>query len=88
MYFMHKIFENRYIDALAKTILFFAGVHLVILMFHALSSFTFDPLNVFAILDLELFVPGISTGSLSFALSIILLSLVYGVILRFWTRRK
>lgn len=70
---MNRLFSNRYVDALVKTIFFFGITHLLILTFIAFRE-NVHVLNAFNILNLDAFLPGLGRGSANFVLS-------YGMVL-------
>jgi hypothetical protein len=82
---MGNLFPNRSVDALAKTVLSFASFHLLLLTFEAASGKP-DALNVFAILGLDSWAPGLGKGPLNFVLSYALVLGLYALVFRFFTR--
>jgi len=70
---MNKLFSNRYVDALVKTIFIFGITHLLILAFIAFRE-NVHVLNAFNILNLDTFLPDLGQGSANFVLS-------YGMVL-------
>ena len=73
---MRILFSNRYADALAKTILFFGFVHLIVLAFLACRE-SIDVLNAFSILNLDLVIPGLGDGVVNFVISWCVVLAVY-----------
>lgn len=73
--------KKRLIEALQKTILIGAGFHLILLVIYALNSKDYRALNIFNILDIDLFYPGVAEGLTNFWLSMIFISVFYLVIL-------
>jgi len=65
---MKLIFFNRYTNALAKTILFFGTIHLMVLASLAIRG-NMDALNAFHILSLDSVIPGLGSGMFNFVLS-------------------
>jgi hypothetical protein len=84
---MGSLSPNQYVDALAKTVLSFASFHLLLLAFQAASGKP-DALNVFAILGLDSWAPGLGKGPLNFALSYVLVLGIYALVFRFFTRGR
>lgn len=68
---------KRSLNALKNTMVLFAGAHLVILAYLALATQNFTYVNLFAILDLQEFVPGIELGVISGIFSAAVGLLVY-----------
>jgi hypothetical protein len=81
---MGTLFSNRYADALAKTMLSFAAIHVLFLAFEAIRG-NMDRLNVFTILDLDLLVPALGKGALNFAFSYVLALAIYALVYRYLT---
>ena len=54
-----KIHHNKYIDALLKTMLFSASIHMIILIVQAIRTGDIMIINYFNILDLEIYYPHI-----------------------------
>lgn len=71
------MFKNKYIDAITKTMLFSAAVHMLILFYKTLQTGSIDILNLFNILDLELFFPGIDRGQTNFIWSSVFFLIIY-----------
>ncbi|MDO8573355.1 MAG: hypothetical protein Q7R77_01255 [Candidatus Daviesbacteria bacterium] len=71
--------NNRFVRTLKLTIVTFASVHLLLLFAYYLISGQIENLNLFNILDLNLFFPKIGTGLGSFILSFLLVILVYSL---------
>ena len=69
--------KSKYLDALKKTILLYAILHLIILLGYAIYSNNFKLLNLFNILDLELFFPNILNGFVSDIFSLVVLIIIY-----------
>jgi hypothetical protein len=84
---MTSLFSNRYVDALAKTIFLFATTHLLILAFIAFRE-SIHVLNVFAILNLDAFLPWLGQGIISFILSYGVFLGVYGLVFFFLTTQS
>ena len=84
---MNKLFSNRFVEALAKTILFFGSVHLMILSLAAILRGDLSALNAFNILSLDLFLPGLAQGIENFILSYCIVAGVYILAYRFMTKR-
>lgn len=69
--------NSRFVHTLKLTIVAFASVHLLLLFAYSLISGKIEDLNLFNILDLNLFFPKIGTGLASFILSFLLVVSVY-----------
>ncbi len=69
--------NKRHINALKNTMVLFASAHLLILGYLALAANNFTYINLFAILDLQEFVPGIELGVISGIISAVIGLLVY-----------
>ena len=81
---MRSLFSNRYLDAFAKSIVVFGILHIIILIILAIRD-GLHTLNIFAILGLHLFIPGLGEGLASFILSYCLALGVYGFVFLFMT---
>mgnify|MGYP001447738129 CR=1 FL=1 len=57
--------NKRLVNALFRTMIFFAGTHLLILTYLAITTGNLTYVNLFAILDLQEFFPGIEVGIVS-----------------------
>ena len=84
---MSPLFSNRFADALAKTMLFFAGAHLLILAYVGIRK-DIDALNAFNIISLNSFLPSLGQGAINFTLSYFLVAAVYLLIYLYLTRGK
>ncbi len=73
--------SNKYFEALKKTILFSAVVHLIILLGNAIFTNNLKMLNLFNVLDLELLFPNILNGNFSDISSLAVLIIIYIVFL-------
>jgi len=69
--------RKRHLNALKNTMVLFAAAHLIILGYLALAANNFTYVNLFAILDLQEFIPGIEIGVISGIFSAIVGLLVY-----------
>lgn len=69
--------DNIYLASLAKTILLGASIHLSLLFIYSVMNGDLTPLNIFNILDIDLFFPNIAVGSILFIISYICLSIVF-----------
>lgn len=76
---MSSLFSNRFVDAAAKTLLCFGIMHLIILVFIA-GLEKVDVLNAFAILNLDLLIPALGDGAVSFVLSYCVVLVVYALV--------
>lgn len=61
--------NKKLLNALKKTILLFATLHIIILIYLTLITGNLTFINVFSILDLQEFYPGIENGTISMAVS-------------------
>lgn len=85
---MSSLFSNRFVDAAAKTLLCFGIMHLIILVFIA-GLEKVDVLNAFAILNLNLLIPALGDGAVSFVVSYCVVLVVYALVfLRLTTPRE
>lgn len=82
---MGKLTKNNSIDAVLKTMLFSAIVHVAILYPHSVIHQQQSPINIFNILDLDLIFPGIELGTASFVLSYVF---IFGVFAVFYKMNK
>lgn len=82
------MFKNKYIDAIAKTMLFSAAVHMTILFYKTILTGDMNILNLFNILDLELFFPGIEKGEMNFLFSGVLFFVIYFSMFVFFPPKK
>ena len=69
-------FSNRYLDAFAKSIFLFGVIHIIILIILAFRDGQ-HVLNIFTILGLQSFMPGLGVGFASFILSYCVAAAVY-----------
>lgn len=69
--------EKRFFRALFKTMLFFAFLHLILLTVLTIVNGQLSYVNVFQIVGLQYFFPGIEKGLVSFVLSLIVIGIVY-----------
>ena len=65
---MGPIFRNRYLDALAKTLVIFGTLHWVILL-GVCARGNVEALNAFNIVQLTAILPGVGHGLVNFVLS-------------------
>lgn len=63
--------------AVLRTILFFAFIHILILVYLAFTTNNFTFINIFSILDLQEFYPGIEIGTKSALISVIIVSAIF-----------
>ena len=82
---MRTLFSNRYADAGAKTLLIFGIVHLAILVLLVGRSSLYI-LNAFTILNLDLVMPDLGDGPVSFVASYGVVLIVYGLVFRWLTK--
>ena len=81
---MRSLFPNRFMDALAKTILIFGSIHILILAFAGIRESVYV-LNVFRILNLDWVVPALGVGVLNLVLSYAFVLVGYGIAYRWMT---
>ena len=74
---MKPLVNNRYIDALIKTLLCYVLIHTVIMTAKVITSGKPDALNGFYILGFTLFFPGIEKGMTNFLLSYMVMGIIY-----------
>jgi len=77
--------HKRFINALFKTMLFFATFHMILLTILFVLSFKLSYLNIFSVTGLSLIFPGIENGLVSFIISGIIVSVAYSV---FYAKQK
>lgn len=82
---MKNISDNPFLDALFKTMLLSASIHMLILFFFAAKAHQYELLNYFNILDLDFFFPNIAKGYVSMLLATLTVVVVY---LYFFVRRN
>ncbi len=75
---MEKNLKKRLKETLFATVLFFAFVHIAILVVYTAVSGKIETINIFNILNFNFFLPGIGYGLVSQLLSILL---IFGVAL-------
>jgi len=85
---MKKILSKPYFQALVKTIIFLALAHLVILIIYFLRQKELERINIFRILDLNLFFPNLTQGNISLILSYLFLLIIYLIAYFLFTKRK
>lgn len=79
------ISKKRLVSSVRRTILFFAIVHIAILIIYAISNAKVEVLNIFNILNLNFFVGNIGYGMLSQVISILLVAGVFGIVFFFFS---
>lgn len=77
--------EKRLFRALFKTMLFFAFFHVILLIVLSVVNANLNYLNVFSIVGLQHFFPGIDQGIVSFIVS---LAVIGGVYFFFYRRHR
>jgi uncharacterized RDD family membrane protein YckC len=80
--------KNRFLDALLKFIIISAVFHIILLIIFSIVTSDIIPLNYFNILELDLFFPNIIKGTLSQALSVVVMIVIYVLIYLFFTKKK
>lgn len=83
---MKNLFFNRYLDAFAKSIFLFGVFHIIVLIILAIRDGQ-QVLNIFAILGLHLFVPGLEDGFVNFILSYCIALTVYFIVFSYLTNQ-
>lgn len=83
-----KITKDRRFDALKKTILFSAAIHLILLLIYSIIKRDFIYVNYFNMLDLELLFPDIIKGTLSQIFSAMIMATIYFVMYFFFTKGR
>jgi hypothetical protein len=77
---MYKLVKNKWLDALMKTMLLYASVHMTLLILFSFVHMDFSYLNMFKVLDLQNIFPNILTMKYSFLLSqIMTISIFIGI---------
>ena len=76
---MNKIVENRWIDALIKTLIFLVVFHVLLLI----SGWFFGP-NI-VLFGLSLFWPHLTSGWINLILSIVITIVLYLIVYNFFT---
>lgn len=76
---MRSILSNRFVDALAKTMLFIGIFHFAIRTYLA-TQHGIHTLNAFAILNLDTFIPSLGDGTVNLILSYFAILVVYAVV--------
>jgi len=71
------MFDNHFYRTLFKTVLFFAFFHLILLAILSVLKQNFTYINVFNIIGISEFFPGVDKGIVSFILSILVVLIVY-----------
>lgn len=83
---MKKLFINRYLDAFAKSIFLFGVFHIIVLIILAIRDGQ-QVLNIFAILGLHFFMPGLEDGFVNFILSYGIALTVYFIVFSYLTNQ-
>lgn len=83
---IRTLFENRALDALAKSLICFAVLHQMLLVVHVARGGDLGALNVFTMLDAQRVVPTLGQGSGAQLLSGVFALLVYLLVFVLWTR--
>ncbi len=82
---MHSLSKNRYIDALFKTILVAAIFHLLLLLVYTFTTRIWTNLNIFNIIDINLFFGQVVEGVASFILSWFFILIIYLLVFKLLT---
>lgn len=77
--------EKRFFRSLFKTVLLFAFLHITLLIVLAVTTQRMEYLNVFEIVGLSYFFPGIEDGVISFIASTVIIA---GVFLLFYKKSR
>ena len=83
---MNRFVKNRYLDSLLKLMLFSASVHILILIYHSISSRDITAMNYFNILDLDFFFDDIAKGTLNNIISVATMVVIYLMIYFFLSK--
>jgi len=85
---MNTLFRNRYLDALAKSLLCFVVMHWIVLVATVIRDGDVRIVNVFTILDIDKLWPTLGSGIYNHLLSAIFAITVFFLVLRFLTPKK
>lgn len=77
---MGKLFKNNYLDAFAKTVLIYAGIHTVSMVLYTIQTGHYEILNGFSILGFNLFYPSLGKGNEYFFISLFFLIFLYTLV--------
>ncbi|MFA7714609.1 MAG: hypothetical protein WCX77_00670 [Candidatus Paceibacterota bacterium] len=77
-----QIVQNKYLNALFVLMLFSASIHMMILVYLAISSGNFYILNYFNILDIDAFIPNFLNDPAGNLFSFIFMAGLYFFILK------
>lgn len=80
-----RISKNPKLNALAKTVLCGASFHLLLLIIYTIQHHQWDTLNIFNILDIDLFLPQSAKGVFNYILSY---AIFLGIYLYFFLKHK
>ena len=69
--------KKKFINALLNMFAFFAILHITLAVFLVILHSNLTFLNVFYIISISEFIPGIDQGGVSFAISLIIIASVY-----------
>lgn len=84
---MRSFIHNRSLDALVKTLLAYAIIHVLTMTIYALVTGEYTILNAFRVLGFTLFFPGIDHGIDSFVISFFLYGVIFGIVYFAFTKK-
>lgn len=85
---MDKLVKKTFVQAAARTLLFFAITHVVILILLSILTGNISYLNVFYILGITEFIEGVDKGTVSNVLSVIFTAGVFFFFLKSQRKRR
>jgi hypothetical protein len=85
---VRRLFQNRALDALAKSLICFALLHQILLAVHVARGGDFAALNIFTMLEAERLMPALGRGVAAQLFSGVFALLVYGTVWVLWTRTR
>lgn len=85
---MKYILKNRYLEAVAKSILVFAALHILAVTIYALGIQDILALNIFHILQFNLLWPEIIEGEANFIISYVFFIIIYGAVYLKYTSKE
>lgn len=85
---MKNSFLYNLIRATGIYIFITALLHIFILLIDAFKNLDFSKFNYFAVLDAQLLFPGITSGKISYVVSVLLSFAIIGLVFLFITRKN
>lgn len=85
---MMRIAKNRILDMFLKFVLVTALVHIGVLIVYSIATWNLAVWNYFNILDVSLFIPGISVGQISWMVSGAIIATLFIAIFLFFTKSE